>query len=319
MAVSTPKPSWLRRRIPASGRNASVMAAVKGRGLHTVCEEAHCPNQMACFSRGTATFLLLGPGCTRRCTFCAVDKSRIHPPDPGEPLRTAQAIAQMKLTFCVVTMVTRDDLPDGGATHVAQTIAAIRKECPGVGIEVLISDLAGNWEALEMVLAERPAVLNHNLETVPRLYPKVRPQADYRRSLGLLSRASAHEPSVVTKSGLMLGLGENTDEILRAMDDLREADCHLLTLGQYLAPSAQHHPVIRYVPPEEFANYEAEALDRGFSGIASAPLVRSSYKAGELYNTARNGAQPGNPWSSAKADKEKKRPLRPSTPQPWVG
>ena len=297
MAVSTPKPSWLRQRIPASGRNATVVAAVKGRGLHTVCEEAHCPNQMACFSRGTATFLLLGPSCTRRCTFCAVDKSRIHPPDPGEPLRIAQAIAQMELTFCVVTMVTRDDLPDGGATHVARTIEAIRKECPGVGIEILISDLAGNWEALETVLAAGPEVLNHNLETVPRLYPRVRPQADYRRSLALLIRASAHKPPMVTKSGLMLGLGENTDEILRAMDDLREAGCHLLTLGQYLAPSAQHHPVVRYVPPEEFANYEAEALARGFSGVASAPLVRSSYEAAQLYKTARDGAPRVNLWS----------------------
>jgi lipoic acid synthetase len=288
MVVSGPKPSWLRRRIPASGRNATVLAAIKGRGLHTVCEEAHCPNQPECFSRGTATFLLLGPGCTRRCTFCAVDKSRIHPLDPGEPLRTAEAVAQMELKFCVVTMVTRDDLPDGGATHVAQTVEAIRKECPGIGIEVLISDLAGNWEALETVLAARPEVFNHNLETMPRLYPKVRPQADYRRSLELLARASAHVPPMVTKSGLMLGLGEKKEEVHQAMDDLLEAGCQLLTLGQYLAPSDKHHPVFRYVPPEEFADYEAQALARGFSGVASAPLVRSSYQAAKLYHTARN-------------------------------
>ena len=288
MAVSTPKPSWLRRRIPASGRNATVMAAVKGRGLHTVCEEAHCPNQMECFSRGTATFLLLGPSCTRRCTFCAIDKSRIHPPDPGEPLRTAQAVAQMELSFCVVTMVTRDDLPDGGATHVARTIAAIRKECPGVGIEILISDLAGNWDALKTVLAAGPEVLNHNLETVPRLYPQVRPMADYQCSLEILARAAAHVPSIVTKSGLMLGLGERKDEVLKAMDDLRETGCHLLTLGQYLAPSEKHHPVVCYVPPEEFVDYEAEAMTRGFSGVASGPLVRSSYQATQLYQRARN-------------------------------
>ena len=287
MVVSVPKPSWLRRRIPVSGRNATVVAAVKGRGLHTVCEEAHCPNQMECFSRGTATFLLLGPSCTRRCTFCAVDKSRIHPLDPGEPLRTAQAIAQMELNFCVVTMVTRDDLPDGGAIHVARTIKAIRKESPGVGIEVLISDLAGNRDALETVLIARPEVLNHNLETVPRLYPRVRPQADYRRSLELLARAAAHMPPMVIKSGLMLGLGEKKDEILQAMDDLRNSGCHLLTLGQYLAPSDQHHPIVRYVPPEEFDEYRGEALTRGFSGVASAPLVRSSYKADQLYHTAR--------------------------------
>lgn len=288
MVVSGPKPSWLRRRIPAPGRNATVVAAVKGRGLHTVCEEAHCPNQMECFSRGTATFLLLGPSCTRRCTFCAIDKSRIHPPDPGEPLRTAQAVAQMELSFCVVTMVTRDDLPDGGAAHVARTIEAIRKECPGVGIEILISDLAGNWDALKTVLAAGSEVLNHNLETVPRLYPQVRPMADYKCSLEILARAAAHVPSIVTKSGLMLGLGERKEEVLKAMDDLRESGCHLLTLGQYLAPSEKHQPVVRYVPPEEFVDYEAEAMNRGFSGVASGPLVRSSYEAVKLYKTARN-------------------------------
>ena len=287
MAVPKEKPPWLRRRIPAPGRNATVVAAVKGRGLHTVCEEAHCPNQMECFSRGTATFLLLGPSCTRRCTFCAVDKSSVQPPDPGEPFRTAQAVAQMELTFCVVTMVTRDDLPDGGAGHVIRTIEAIREECPGIGIEILISDFAGNWDALERVLIARPEVLNHNLETMPRLYPSVRPQADYRRSLELLARAAAHVPPMVIKSGLMLGLGETKDEVLQAMDDLRNSGCHLLTLGQYLAPSSKHHPIVRYVPPEEFDEYQREALKRGFLEVASAPLVRSSYKAAQLYNTAR--------------------------------
>jgi lipoic acid synthetase len=287
MAVPKEKPPWLRRRIPAPGRNATVVAAVKGRGLHTVCEEAHCPNQMECFSRGTATFLLLGPSCTRRCTFCAVDKSSVQPPDPGEPFRTAQAVAQMELNFCVVTMVTRDDLPDGGAGHVIRTIEAIRKECPGIGIEILISDLAGNWDALERVLIARPEVFNHNLETMPRLYPGVRPKADYRRSLELLARAAAHVPPMVIKSGLMLGLGEKKHEVLQAMDDLRSSGCHLLTLGQYLAPSSKHHPIVRYVHPEEFDEYQREALKRGFLEVASAPLVRSSYKAAQLYNTAR--------------------------------
>ena len=287
MVVPKEKPPWLRRRIPAPGRNATVVAAVKGRGLHTVCEEAHCPNQMECFSRGTATFLLLGPSCTRRCTFCAVDKSSVQPPDPGEPFRTAQAVAQMELNFCVVTMVTRDDLPDGGAGHVIRTIEAIRKECPGIGIEILISDLAGNWDALERVLIARPEVFNHNLETMPRLYPGVRPKADYRRSLELLARAAAHVPPMVIKSGLMLGLGEKKHEVLQAMDDLRNSGCHLLTLGQYLAPSSKHHPIVRYVHPEEFDEYQREALRRGFLEVASAPLVRSSYKAAQLYNTAR--------------------------------
>jgi lipoic acid synthetase len=288
MAISRPKPAWLRRRLPPPGRSAIVMAVIKNRGLHTVCEEAHCPNQLECFSSGTATFLLLGPSCTRRCTFCAVDKSPVHKPDPGEPARTAEAVAQMGLKFCVVTMVTRDDLSDGGAQHIARTIEIIHQKCPGVGVEVLISDLGGNWRALETVLATKPEVLNHNLETVPRLYPEVRPQADYQRSLDLLSRAHAYVPPLVTKSGLMLGLGETRKEILTVMDDLQEAGCHVLTLGQYLAPSERHHPVVRYIPPEEFAEYEAEALARGFYGTASAPLVRSSYRAEALYRTALN-------------------------------
>ena len=287
-AIAQPKPPWLRRRIPSSGRNATVMAAIRDGGLHTVCEEAHCPNQLECFSRGTATFLLLGPSCTRHCTFCAVDKSMVHPPNPNEPLRTAQAVARMGLTFCVLTMVTRDDLPDGGAGHIARTILAIKGERQEIGVEALISDLGGDRDALLTILSAGPNVLNHNLETVPRLYPQVRPQADYERSLELLTRTSEHVPHMVTKSGLMLGLGETKEEIFKAMDDLRSAGCSLLTLGQYLAPSTRHYPVFRYVPPEEFEEYEVEALDRGFLGVASAPLVRSSYNAEGLYLHARD-------------------------------
>jgi lipoic acid synthetase len=197
-------------------------------------------------------------------------------------------VAKIGLTFCVLTMVTRDDLSDGGALHIAKTIEAIRKKCPGVGVEVLISDLGGNKDALEIVLASKPEVLNHNIETVPRLYPEVRPQASYSRSLKLLKRASSHMPPMVIKSGLMLGLGETREEVLGSMHDLRKVGCLLLTLGQYLAPSDQHHPVIRYVPPEEFAGYEEEALALGFTAVASSPLVRSSYKAEQLYQTARN-------------------------------
>jgi lipoic acid synthetase len=185
-------------------------------------------------------------------------------------------------------MATRDDLSDGGAGHIAQTVDAIRKECPGVGVEILISDLDGNRDALETVLSTRPEVLNHNIETVPRLYPEVRPQANYQRSLELLERAAAHMQPMATKSGLMLGLGEMKEEVLEAMNDLRGAGCHLLTLGQYLPPSERHHPVIRYVPPEEFSEYEAKALACGFYGVASAPLVRSSHRADELYRTARD-------------------------------
>lgn len=285
---SKSKPRWLWRKMPPPGSIARVQQIIKDRGLQTVCVEAHCPNQLECFSRGTATFLLLGPSCTRHCTFCAVSKSPVNAPDPGEPASTAHAVAKIGLTFCVLTMVTRDDLSDGGALHIAKTIEAIRKKCPGVGVEVLISDLGGNKDALEIVLASKPEVLNHNIETVPRLYPEVRPQASYSRSLKLLKRASSHMPPMVIKSGLMLGLGETREEVLGSMHDLRKVGCLLLTLGQYLAPSDQHHPVIRYVPPEEFAGYEEEALALGFTAVASSPLVRSSYKAEQLYQTARN-------------------------------
>jgi lipoyl synthase len=286
-AISGAKPSWLRRRLPAAGASSQVSAIVREQALHTVCIAAHCPNQLECFSKGTATFLLLGPACTRRCTFCAVDKGAVHPPDPREPERTAAAIAALGVDFCVLTMVTRDDLPDGGAQQVAQTIAVVRRTCPGTRIEVLISDLGGNQDAVRTVLDANPDVLNHNLETVPRLYPQVRPQADYQRSLEILAAAAGRRPDMATKSGLMLGLGETQAEILQSLDDLRAAGCDLLTLGQYLAPSRQHHPVRRYVPPEEFTEYEAEALGRGFAGVASAPLVRSSYLAASLYRRFR--------------------------------
>jgi len=292
MGVSGPKPKWLRRRLPPPGRHATVRAAIQGGGLHTVCAEAKCPNQMECFGRGTATFLLLGPSCTRRCTFCAVDKSAVQPLDPEEPARIAKAVAHLGLDFCVLTMVTRDDLADGGAGHIVETIAAIRKERPGLGIEILISDLGGNWAAMNNVLGARPEVLNHNVETVPRLYPEVRPQADYQRSLELLERASSHQPPLVTKSGIMLGLGENREEVLATLRDIRDAGCRLLTLGQYLAPSERHHPIVRYVPPEEFAEYESLALEMGFSGVASSPFVRSSYQAGRLYKEACSPCSP---------------------------
>ena len=282
------KPPWLRRKLPPGDATAGLSAMVRDKALHTVCVEAHCPNQMECFSSGTATFLLLGPNCTRRCTFCAVGKAPAHPPDPDEPLRTAEAIAEMGVDYCVLTMVTRDDLPDGGARHVARTLQAVRKRCPGIGVELLISDLGGNRDSMQIVLDAAPEVLNHNIETVPRLYPAVRPQADYRRSLHLLAIAAERHPSLITKSGLMLGLGESREEILECLDDLRESSCLLITLGQYLAPSKRHHPVIRYVPPEEFAQYEAEAVHRGFLGAASAPLVRSSYRAASLYRSARH-------------------------------
>jgi lipoyl synthase len=286
MSNSTPKPPWLRKKIPAGGYHSEILATIKEGAIYTVCAEAKCPNQMECFSKGNATFLLLGPNCTRHCRFCAVDKNPVQPPDPAEPLRTARAVARMGVGFCVLTMVTRDDLPDGGAEHIARTIRAIHRECPGVGVEMLISDLNGNRTALKTVLKAGVEVLNHNIETVPRLYPAVRPQADYGRSTDLLSAGKEFAPQILTKSGIMLGLGETRDEVLQVMDDLIEAGCKLLTLGQYLAPSKRHHPVIRYVTPEEFDDYRIEAEKRGFTGVASSPFVRSSYRAGWLYQKA---------------------------------
>ncbi len=208
------KPRWLVRRMPRPGKTDEMSGLLSDLSLHTVCEEAHCPNQGECFGRGIATFLLLGPNCTRNCTFCAVENGGVLPPEITEPERIAEAISRMELTFCVLTMVTRDDLSDGGAGHIVDTIAAIRRKCPEIGIESLISDLQGNPEALTNILNARPEVLNHNIETVPRLYPSVRPMADYRRSLQLLGKANAFDPRPATKSGLMLGLGETKDEIL---------------------------------------------------------------------------------------------------------
>ncbi len=290
MTSPTPKPIWLRRRLPPLGNSATVQAALQGHGLHTVCAEAHCPNQMECFGRGDATFLLLGPNCSRNCTFCAIEKSHVRPVDPEEPERVAQAVVDLRLGFCVLTMVTRDDLPDGGAAHVAETIRAIRRTAPGLGIEVLISDLGGDPSALDTVLQSRPEVLNHNVETVPRLYPTVRPGADYARSLDLLSRASRHRPSLATKSGIMLGLGESRDEVIRALEDIRTAGCRIVTVGQYLAPSERHHPVVRYIPPPEFLDYQNLALAMGFGAAVSSPFVRSSYQAGQTYKEACKNA-----------------------------
>lgn len=286
MKQSMPKPDWLRIKVPASAPQSPVIKDVQKRALCTVCVEAHCPNQLECFERGSATFMLLGPNCTRRCTFCAVGKTTVKPPDPQEPERIARSVAQMKLSYCVLTMVTRDDLADGGADHIRRTLVAIGDLVADIGIEVLISDLQGNRKALDTVLAAAPQVVNHNVETVPRLYPRVRPQAVYQRSLDLLAHCAKYPRSPATKSGIMLGLGETRQEVLTVMDDLRATGCRMLTIGQYLAPSNQHHPVVRYVPPDEFEDLASEALKRGFAAVASAPLVRSSYRAEALYKKA---------------------------------
>ncbi len=287
------QPAWLWRRVsPASAAAVARMAdLLDGLALHTVCQEAHCPNQAECFERGTATFLLLGSRCTRGCRFCAVDHGRPAAPDPGEPQRVAEAAARLELGHVVLTSVTRDDLPDGGAAHFAAAIEALRFRLPAATVEVLIPDLRGSHSALEVVVRAGPAVLNHNVETVPRLYAKVRPGADYGRSLALLARAKALHPGLVCKSGLMLGLGERTAEVLGVLRDLRGAGCDLVTLGQYLPPSGEQLPVARYVPPDEFAAYAERATAMGFRGVASGPLVRSSHRAEALWTAAMGSSQ----------------------------
>ncbi|MBC7218475.1 MAG: lipoyl synthase [Candidatus Caldatribacterium sp.] len=275
-------PSWIKRRFPPQEEWERVQKLLRTLALHTVCESARCPNLGECFRRGTATFLILGDTCTRSCRFCAVGKGIPKPPDPEEPERVAEAARKLNLRHVVVTSVTRDDLPDGGAGHFAETIRAIRRTLPQATVEVLVPDFLGSEEALDTVLAARPDVLNHNVETVPRLYPLVRPQADYRRSLWLLARAKEKAPEMLTKSGLMVGLGETREEVEAVLRDLREVSCDIVTIGQYLRPSVHHLPVSAYIPPEEFEYYREYALRLGFSGVASGPFVRSSYRAEEF-------------------------------------
>ncbi len=281
------KPSWLTRRLPKGPTYEEVRASLSKSRLHTVCQEAHCPNLWECFSSKTATFLIMGPRCTRNCRFCAVEHGPSGPPDPEEPVRVAEAAEDMGLGYVVVTSVTRDDLPDGGASHFANTIKEISRRMTHTPVEVLIPDLGGSPDALRTILEAQPHVLNHNLETVPRLYPLVRPEALYERSLELLGRARKYEPNIHTKSGLMLGLGESAGEIRKTLQDLLEVGCNILTLGQYLQPSKDHLSVERFIPPEEFDGWRETALEMGFSQVASGPFVRSSYHAKELYREAK--------------------------------
>ena len=273
------KPPWLRVRFPGGPNYLRLRALVREQALHTVCEEARCPNIGECWEAGTATFMLLGDTCTRACGFCAVATGRPGALDPAEPLRVAQTVRTLGLRHAVITSVNRDDLPDGGAAHFAATIRWVRRLNPGATVEVLIPDFQGDWDALAAVMAARPDVLNHNTETVPRLYRRVRPKARYERSLELLRRAKELEPAAVTKSGLMVGLGESREELLAVFRDLRAAGCDVLTLGQYLRPSARHLPVDRYYTPEEFQELAAEARALGFRHVEAGPLVRSSYHA----------------------------------------
>jgi len=277
------KPSWLKRRIPAGSAHEKVRNLVDQSRLHTVCQEAKCPNIWECFSNQTATFLILGSTCTRNCGFCAVTSGSPAPVDPQEPEKVAEAAKKMKLEYVVVTSVTRDDLGDGGADLIAETIHALRNKIPKIMTEVLIPDFQGCPEALEKVVSARPHVLNHNLETVPRLYDTVRPQAVYERSLTLLKRTKKWDPTLQTKSGLMLGLGETQEELQQTLKDLLNTGCRLLTLGQYLQPTRAHLPVTRFIPPEEFDQWKETALNLGFDQVASGPFVRSSYHAKTLF------------------------------------
>jgi lipoic acid synthetase len=273
------RPEWLKIRVPGDLAQLPVSKLMNDLALNTVCQEARCPNIFECWSAGTATFMILGEICTRRCTFCAVGKGKPLAADAGEPRRVAEAVSKMGVHHAVITMVNRDDMPDGGAEHLAQTVRAVRDET-GAAVEVLISDLEGNREALRAVIASAPEVLAHNVETVPRLYAAVRPVAKYQRSLDVLRWASEERTAgMLTKSSLMLGLGETEDEVLAVASDLRDAGVDIVTFGQYLAPTGNHHPVRRYYTPEEFTALGATVKAMGFHHVESAPLVRSSYMA----------------------------------------
>ena len=286
--ISVRKPPWLKRRLPSGPEYEQIRSLIEKSELHTVCQEANCPNQFECFSKQTATFLILGDRCTRNCRFCNVLPGPRELPDSGEPVRVAAAADKMKLKYIVVTSVTRDDVPDGGASIFARTIREIHARIPDAKVEVLIPDFQGDESALRTVLEANPDVLNHNIETVPRLYPTVRPQAIYQRSLQLLERATVLAPSIPVKSGIMLGLGETSDEVRRTFRDLLHAGCRMLTIGQYLQPTAEHLPVEAFITPEQFDQMRGTALEMGFSEVASGPFVRSSYHAKTLFQALSN-------------------------------
>jgi len=275
-------PRWLKRNVPKGGSLAGTARLIDALRLHTVCEEARCPNRMECYANKTATFLLLGDVCTRRCGFCSVAKGKTRPVDADEPRRVAEAAQRLRLRHVVLTCVTRDDLPDGGAEHFCRTVAAVR-EATGATVEVLPSDFAGNVAALDRLIAAAPEVFNHNTETVPRLYPVVRGRkADYRWTLEIFRRVKRSSPAIRTKTGLMLGLGETHEELLDTLADLRDAGCELLTLGQYLQPAEDCLRVVRHVPPDEFEAWAETARRLGFRHVASGPFVRSSYHAWKM-------------------------------------
>jgi len=278
------KPEWLRIKVRSGQNNTYVEEMLKRLSLNTVCDEANCPNRMECFSKRTATFMILGSHCTRNCTFCNVEKQHPEPVNINEPQDIACAVSELGLKHVVITSVTRDDLPDGGASHFYDCIKSIKKSCINVTIEVLIPDFKGDKDALNCVVEAAPDIINHNVETVPRLYSKVRPMAVYERSIRLIEQVKKLNSHIYTKSGIMVGLGEKVEEVESVFEDLREVKCDLLTIGQYLAPSKRHHPVVEYIHPDMFEMYRKMALDKGFLYVASAPLVRSSYNAATMLN-----------------------------------
>jgi len=281
-------PPWLKTKKPSLGKSMAVNKIIKQHNLHTVCQSAKCPNIFECFAKGTATFLILGDTCTRHCRFCSVKKPSGQASlllSSDEPKKVAHACLEMKLKHVVITSVTRDDLPDGGAGVFYDTIVEVRKVSPDVIIEVLTPDFQGNHTSIRQVVSAQPDIFNHNIETVPRLYPEIRPEADYQRSLKLLAYVKELNPMMRTKSGLMLGLGEEMDEVIRTLADLRKVDCDMITIGQYLRPSLSPGTVevARFIPPEEFESYRVKASELGFKAVASGPFVRSSYMAEELF------------------------------------
>lgn len=280
------KPEWLRIEKRPVENLGYVTNLLDDLSLNTVCHAANCPNRLECYSKKTATFMILGQECTRNCRFCNVSNNPVEKVDPQEPENIAEATMKLGLRHVVVTSVTRDDLPDGGAGHFAKVIEAVKNRDKNIIVEVLIPDLQGDIDALKIVMDAHPDVLNHNIETVPRLYKDVRPQAKYQRSLDVLANSKKLNPDIPTKTGIMLGLGETYDEVIQVLKDLREVDCDFLTIGQYLQPSKEHFPLQEYITPEMFDKYKEEALKLGFKFVASSPLVRSSYKAADMFEAA---------------------------------
>ena len=279
-------PPWITAKMPGGPKYMELKELMRKKNLHTVCEEAHCPNIGECWERGTATFMILGEICTRACRYCAVTTGKPNELDTFEPIRVAESVKSMNLSYCVITAVNRDDLSDGGAAIFADCIKRIRETSPHCKVEVLIPDLQGNWDALKLILDQKPDVLNHNIESTREIFPLVRAKGDYDLSLELLAKSKAIDPSIVTKSGIIVGMGEDTKQLKSTMQDLREVDCDLLTIGQYLRPSQKHLKTVKYYKPDEFEDLKQVGLNLGFKHVASGPLVRSSYHADEQHMSA---------------------------------